>query len=94
MTVLETVGAVVATVLGLGAIARGAWRANRRLVRITDAVTELSPNGGHSIKDRVEENAATAARTEAKLDQLGARFDQHLRDHDQHRRRWRPARRR
>jgi transcriptional regulator with XRE-family HTH domain len=51
------------------------------VMRIADAVTELSPNGGHSIKDRVEQNAVTASRTEDKVDQVAEQLAQHLRDH-------------
>lgn len=88
MTVLETLGAGAGALLVLGALLRGVWRFNRRIVRITDLVVELSPNHGHSVKDVVERNEQTAARTEAKVDDLAARFDQHLTDHARRPRRW------
>lgn len=92
-TVLLILGSLTG-VLALARLGRGAWRVNRRIVRIADAVTELSPNSGHSIKDRVEQTAKTAERTEKKVDRtdgkvgrtekkvdaLAARFDDHLRN--------------
>jgi len=64
---LAVVGAVAATAMTVGALIRGAWRLNRRIVHIADAVRELSPNGGSTLADR-------GIRIEDK-------FDRHLEDH-------------
>ncbi|MFI0406570.1 hypothetical protein [Actinomadura sp. 3N508] len=68
------VGGVAAAVAAIGFLLRGAWRTNRRFVRIADAVTELSPNSGHSIKDTVD-------RIETKVDGLDERLTQHINHH-------------
>lgn len=91
MDVTVIAGALVASAGGVYALLRlgkAAWRANRRLVRAVDMVPrmaalteELSPNSGHSIKDQVAATAATAARTESKVDDVGRRLDDHIRNH-------------
>ncbi len=81
VTVVAVGGGSIAAVLGGARIVAGAWRINRRIVKISDAVVELSPNSGHSIKDKVNETAETAARTEAKVDDLTARLDEHISNH-------------
>lgn len=56
MTVLTWVGIGGAFVGGLTAIGlfiRGVWRLVRRIVHISDAVTQLKPNGGSSMYDKV-----------------------------------------
>lgn len=75
-------------VYALVRLLRMLWRANRRIVRAVDMVPrmaqlaeELSPNSGHSIKDKVNEAAAAAVRTERKVDDVGRRLDEHLRNH-------------
>lgn len=86
-----------AGLLALARLLRGAWRVNRRIVRIAELVTELSPNSGHSIKDTVnrverkldlndKKTANTekkVGRVESKVDALTTRFDEHLRNHHQ-----------
>jgi hypothetical protein len=68
------------------------WRLNRRIVVIVDAVKELSPNGGRSMKDtvtrteqKVDDAASKVDATAAKVDdtarelgELKERFDEHL----------------
>jgi methyl-accepting chemotaxis protein len=92
MDLLIWLGAGAAALLALGALARGLWRVNRRIVVIVDAVRELTPNGGHSIKDtvtrteeKVDETASKVDATAAKVDEtarelceLKERFDEHL----------------
>lgn len=72
-TVLAVLGGF-AGLLALARIIRGTWRVNRRIVKIADLVQELSPNHGSSIKDTVH-------RTERKVDALGERLDEHIRNH-------------
>jgi len=68
MDLLILVGGGAAALLAIGALARGVWRINRRIVTIVDAVQELSPNGGRSIKD-------TVTRTEQKVDDAASKVD-------------------
>lgn len=69
MELLILIGGGAAALLAIGALARGVWRINRRIVTIVDAVQELSPNGGRSIKD-------TVTRTERKVDETAAKVDE------------------
>src|SRR5690606_23770611 len=81
---LTTVLAILGGCAGLLAAARlirGLWRVNRRIVRIADLVTELSPNSGHSIKDKVDQTAESTLRTEQKVDAVGRRLEDHIRNH-------------
>lgn len=85
MNTLIGLGAGAAALLTLGALARGAWRINRRIVVIVDAVQELAPNGGGSIKDtvtrterKVDETAQKVDETVQELCELKRRFDEHL----------------
>lgn len=78
-------GGAAAALLALGALARGLWRINRRIVVIVDAVQELAPNGGRSIKDtvtrterKVDETASKVDETTRELCELKRRFDEHL----------------
>lgn len=87
MNLLTYLGAGAAALLALGALARGLWRVNRRLVVIVDAVKELAPNGGRSIKDtvtrterKVDEVVEKADATAEDLRRLRERFDAHLAD--------------
>lgn len=68
------VGGSATALAAIGFVARGAWRMGRRVVHIADAVQELTPNGGSSMKD-------TVTRTDTRLAELTERFDQHLDDH-------------
>lgn len=87
MDLLIYLGGAAAALLAIGATARSAWRVNRRIVVIVDAVKELAPNGGRSIKDtvtrterKVDETAAKVDATAEDLRQLRERFDAHLAD--------------
>ncbi|WP_151484860.1 hypothetical protein [Streptomyces albicerus] len=74
MHLLLYLGGGAGALLAIGACLRAAWRVNRRIVRIADLVTELSPNEGHSIKDAVD-------RMDGNLLDLTTRFEDHLRNH-------------
>lgn len=87
MDLLIYLGGGSAALLAIGAVARSAWRINRRLVVIVDAVKELAPNGGRSIKDtvtrterKVDETASKVDATAEDLRQLREQFDAHLAD--------------
>lgn len=85
MDLLIWFGGGAAALLALGALARGLWRINRRIVTIVDAVKELTPNGGRSIKDtvtrterKVDDTATKVEDTARELCELKQRFDEHL----------------
>jgi hypothetical protein len=92
MELLIYLGGGAAALLAIGALARSMWRLNRRIVVIVDAVQELSPNGGRSMKDtvtrteqKVDDAASKVDATAAKVDdtarelgELKTRFDEHL----------------
>lgn len=92
MDLLIYLGAGAAALIAIGALARGIWRINRRIVVIVNAVQELSPNGGRSIKDtvtrteeKVDDTASKVDATAVKVDEtarelceLKERFDEHL----------------
>lgn len=92
MDLIIYLGGGSAALLAIGALARCTWRINRRIVTIVDAVKELAPNGGHSIKDtvtrterkvddaaqKVEEAAQKVDGTAQELRELKRRFDEHL----------------
>lgn len=73
-------GGGAAALLAIGALARSVWRINRRIVTIVDAVKELSPNGGRSIKDTVTRTERKVDETAQELSELRQRFDEHLSD--------------
>lgn len=72
--VIIWIGGVAGAIAAICFLIRAAWRANRRLVKVADLVTELSPNSGHSIKDTVH-------RIERKVDRLDERLADHLTNH-------------
>lgn len=78
MNLLIWLGSSAAALLALGALARGLWRVNRRIVVIVDAVRELTPNGGHSIKDTVTRTERKVDETAQELCELKRQFDEHL----------------
>jgi hypothetical protein len=78
MDLLLYLGAGAAALIAIGALARGVWRINRRIVVIVNAVQELSPNGGRSIKDVVNRTEAKVDETARELCELKERFDEHL----------------
>lgn len=78
MDLLIWLGGGAAALLALGALARSVWRINRRIVVIVDAVKELTPNGGRSIKDTVTRTERKVDDTARELCQLKQQFDEHL----------------
>lgn len=87
MNLITWLGGGAAALLAIGALARGLWRINRRIVVIVDAVKELVPNGGRSIKDtvtrterKVDDTAAKVDENTQKLCELERRLDEHLAD--------------
>jgi hypothetical protein len=85
MHLLEWLGIGAGSLLALGALVRALWRSNRRIVKIVDAVQELAPNGGHSMKDtvtrterKVDETAVKVDETARELCELKQRFEEHL----------------
>jgi hypothetical protein len=80
MDLLIYFGGGAAALLAIGALARGVWRINRRIVTIVDAVRELSPNGGRSIKDTVTRTERKVDQTAQELGELKRRLDEHLAD--------------
>src|SRR5690606_32200503 len=85
VNLLTILGASAAALLALGALARGLWRINRRIVVIVSAVQELAPNGGRSIKDtvtrterKVDEAVAKVEENTQELCELKRRFEEHL----------------
>lgn len=78
MNLLIWLGSGAAALLALGALARGLWRINRRIVVIVDAVRELAPNGGRSIKDTVTRTEQKVDQTTQELCELKRRLDEHL----------------
>lgn len=53
LAILGVIGGACAALIGIGVVARGVWKMTRRIVHISDAVRELVPNGGNSIKDQI-----------------------------------------
>jgi hypothetical protein len=85
MHLLEWLGIGAGSLLALGALVRALWRSNRRIVKIVDAVQELAPNGGRSMKDtvtrterKVDETAVKVDETVRELCELKQRFEEHL----------------
>jgi hypothetical protein len=78
MDLIIYLGGGSAALLAIGALARGIWRINRRIVTIVNAVQELSPNGGRSIKDTVTRTERKVDDTAQELSQLKQQFDEHL----------------
>jgi hypothetical protein len=78
MDLIIYLGGGSAALLAIGALARGVWRVNRRLVVIVNAVRELAPNGGHSIKDTVTRTERKVDDTARELCELKERFNEHL----------------
>jgi hypothetical protein len=80
MDLLIWLGGGAAALLAMGALARSVWRINRRIVVIVDAVRELTPNGGRSIKDTVNRTERKVDETTRELCELKQRLDDHLAD--------------
>ncbi len=78
MDLLIWLGGGAAALLALGALARSVWRINRRIVVIVDAVKELTPNGGRSIKDTVTRTERKVDETAQEVCELKRRFEEHL----------------
>lgn len=82
---LVDLGAAAAALIALGALARGIWWGIRRFVFVVEAVKELVPNGGSSIKDTVTRTESKVDGTASKVDEtarelgdLKQRFEEHL----------------
>jgi hypothetical protein len=80
MHLLEWLGIAAGSLLAIGALARALWRFNRRVVGIAEAVLELVPNGGRSIKDTVTRTERKVDENTQELCELKRRFDEHLAD--------------
>lgn len=85
MHLLEWLGIAAGSLLVIGALARGGWRFLRLVVFIGEAVKELLPNGGSSMKDtvtrterKVDDTASRVDDNTQKLCELERRFDEHL----------------
>ena len=78
MDLLIYLGGGAAAALAVGALIRAVWRINRRIVVIVDAVQELTPNGGRSIKDTVTRTERKVDGTVQELGELKRRFEEHL----------------
>lgn len=85
MHLLEWLGIAAGSVLMIGALARGGWRFLRLVVFIGEAVKELLPNGGSSMKDtvtrteqKVDDTASKVDENTRKLGELERRLDEHL----------------
>ncbi len=57
MDLVKNIGAVATSVMAVAALLGGIWWLVRRIVKITDAVQQLKPNGGSSMADKM--NALT-----------------------------------
>jgi hypothetical protein len=78
MYLLIYLGGGAAALIAIGAFVQGVWRINRRIVTIVDAVRELTPNGGRSIKDTVTRTERKVDDTSRELCELKRQFDEHL----------------
>lgn len=77
-TTLVSIGGSAGAVAAVSVVARGAWRSARRIVRIAEAVEELTPNSGHSIKDTVTRIDERLDGMDGRLAVLAGRLDAHL----------------
>lgn len=80
MELIIYLGGGAAALLAIGTLSRGLWRFNRRTVIIVDAVKELVPNGGRSIKDTVTRTERKVDENTQKLCELERRLNEHLAD--------------
>lgn len=78
MNVLVYLGGGAAALLAIGALLRGIWALNRRLVSILDAVEELVPEQGESVLDVVTRTERKVNEAAAQLKELECRFERHL----------------
>lgn len=78
MHLLEWLGIAAGSLLAIGALTRALWRFNRRTVVIVEAVKELVPNGGSSMKDTVHRTEGKVDETARELSELKRRFEEHL----------------
>lgn len=81
MELLVLVGGAAGALLAIGALVRAVWRANRRLVVVVDAVQELVPNSGHSMKDQVSQTKTAVEDLAVTVAALSAQLAEHLADH-------------
>lgn len=73
LSLLVQTGAGAGALLAIIGILRGFWRMNKRLVMISNAVAELMPNGGKSIKDRVTSIDTRVASLDSRVEKLERR---------------------
>lgn len=74
LEVILVAGAGAGALAAVAALLRSIGRTTRRIVHIADAVNELVPNGGSSIKDQI-------TRIEVGQRELRADFATHLEQH-------------
>lgn len=77
MDVIVFLGGGAGALVAIGALLRGVWALNRRLVAIVDAVHDLVPDGGEALPEAV-------ARIEVKLDEVSRRVKRLERKLDEH----------
>lgn len=69
-TGLASAGAAAGAVLAILRLVRMLARANRRFVRVCDAVGELQPNSGQSMKDKLDDVHGRVVRMEGEVADL------------------------
>src|SRR5690606_32504202 len=69
VNLLTILGASAAALLALGALARGPWRINRRIVVIVSAVQELAPKVSRSIRGAATRTARKVGEAVAKVEE-------------------------
>lgn len=71
----DSLGGWLALLVTTGVVAAGAWRIVRALVHIQDALKQLEPNGGESLRDAVNRIEASQGRAEARDDRIETKVD-------------------
>jgi outer membrane murein-binding lipoprotein Lpp len=72
---IKTVGAICASIAAIGGVFTGFWWVVRKIVRISDAVEQLKPNGGKSLSDKVNHISRTVDGLNTSVGSLGERVD-------------------
>lgn len=72
---IKTIGAVCASLMAIATLCGGVWWLVRRVVRISDAVQQLRPNGGSSLADKVNHISKTMDTISTNVSTLTARVD-------------------
>jgi len=66
MELVKNVGAIATSVMAVAALLGSVWWLVRKIVKITDAVQQLKPNGGSSLADKINQlGAAQKEQTKA-----------------------------